>query len=95
MSPGFTDDLPVTTAEVLPEPAGFGPPLHRQMTEDERRGFTYACQAMQLWGGICSKSRLPGDASTGMISLDEANLHGWRMVSNCAKALEVTMGRAA
>ena len=90
-----TDDLPVPMAEVLPDGQGFGPPLDRPMTEDERRGFTYACQAMQLWGGLCSKTRLPADTSAGAVSLNEANQHGWRMVSNCARALEMTMGRAA
>ncbi len=89
-----TDLPPAMTGEIFPEPAGFGPPLARPMTEDERRGFNWALEALQLWGGLmlAKAPEVPHDSAP--VPLSETVRHGWRNTVNAAKALQMTLGRA-
>lgn len=84
---------PAISGVVMRGAGGFGPPIDRMMTEDERRGFNWACEAQQLWGSLMLANVTPPPADCGPVPLVEAINHGWRMVVNSARALQLTMGR--
>ena len=86
---------PAISGDVMHEATGFGPPLDRPMTEEERRGFNWALDALQLWGGLMLAKTPVVPQDCGPVPLAEAMRHGWQSTINSAKALQLTMGRAA
>lgn len=74
----------------LPDPADL---RVREMNPDEKRGFNFACQTLQLWAVQIENSavKLAGHGQT--IPLDQHILKSARTVGGMADALERTMGR--
>jgi len=64
MTPSRPDISPTATGVILADDTDMGPPLHRPMTEDERRGFNWACQALRLWGNQISRGGLHNATTT-------------------------------
>lgn len=90
----FQHRLPAQTGTGTPESDDFGPPFDRPMTEDERRGFNWACEALQVWGHQIVKNGFRTGGATAPVPLHEAMAHGGRMVTACAEALQLTLGGA-
>lgn len=68
--------------------------LHaRSMTADEKRGFSFACQTIQLWATQIENSavNLAGHGQT--IPLDQHIIKSARTAGGMADALDRTIGR--
>lgn len=66
--------------------------LRCEMTEAEKRGFRMACACLETWGLQIQQAgiSLGGDAEP--IPRHKLMQMSGRMVSNCARALELTLG---
>lgn len=64
----------------------------RDLTEDEMRGFRMACACFARWGAQIEMAgiSLGGDAEP--IPRNKVMQLNGRMVKNCARALELTLG---
>ncbi|MBW4710709.1 hypothetical protein KX928_23210 [Roseobacter sp. YSTF-M11] len=65
----------------------------RTMTDDEKRGFRFACQTMELWGAQIERNAAGLAGLDERVSLDQQMKSSARMLQGCATAMERTLGR--
>lgn len=60
----------------------------RPMTPDEKRGFQYACQSLQLWAAQIERNARGLSNSGEMVPLDQMMSNGAKLTRGLAEALE-------
>ncbi len=78
-----------------PPPARNSAPARAdRMTDEERRGFLHACACMERWGRQISGAGVSlGGPAEPLVPRSRMMAHGGRMVTSCAQALALTLGR--
>lgn len=88
--PGYRHTPPPALLRDRPE----APPQIDRMSEAERRGFLYACSALELWGRQISGAGVSlGGPAEPQIPRSRMMAHSGRMVTGCAQALALTLGQ--